>query len=284
MATAGGVSTNGLRCRGMSSLALCWLLAFGLVVLSPSLVFEGGWAGEEPAQSPEPPPVGWQVLLAPTFVGQTINHSPLDDPAGAVALTFDDGPVPGMTDRILDVLKAKQAPATFFVIGKLARSHPQLLRRIAAEGHLIGNHTWGHPSHRLTYEAYLNELDSTCGAVQAQTGVVTVLFRPPNGYRPQALTAAAAARGYALITWSVDPRDWSRTSSGTIVRRVLGNARPGAIVLLHDGARYRMTTVQAVPLIIDGLRGKGLRIVSLAELLGLPTAAVPIPPEESKKG
>jgi peptidoglycan/xylan/chitin deacetylase (PgdA/CDA1 family) len=274
-------SCDGPRMRGQ---ALCCALGLALLMLAPALVFDGGWAGEEPSAPPEPPPIAFQLLLAPAFVGQTIARSTLEDPAGGVALTFDDGPSPGMTERILDILKAKQAPATFFVVGKMAHAYPGLLRREALEGHLLGNHTWGHAIRRLSYDAYLNELDSTAGAVQQQTGVVTVLLRPPGGLQCEALRAAAAARGYALIRWSVDPHDYARVSPSAVVGRVLCSARPGSIILLHDGARPRTNTIEALPRIIDGLRAQGLRIVSLAELLGLPTVPVTMPGEEPKQG
>lgn len=202
---------------------------------------------------------------------------------GQVALTFDDGPDPDWTPRILDILRAKGAPATFFVIGENAIAHPMLLNRIVDQGSEIGNHTFTHPNLAQASPGYTRiELNATQRLVEAYTGRSTRLFRAPffgdaepttaNELMP-ALTAQRA--GYTNVGLHVDPDDWTRPGADAIVQRTLdqvASATPensAQIVLLHDGGGDRAQTVAALPRIIDGLRARGYRLVSVSELAGL---------------
>jgi peptidoglycan/xylan/chitin deacetylase (PgdA/CDA1 family) len=179
-----------------------------------------------------------------------------------VALTFDDGP-DEETGRLLDVLAARRVPATFFVIGRQVREHPALVRRMAGEGHEIGNHTYSH--RRLTglpAPDVHGELRRTAEAIGEATGSVPRLVRPPFGTVSEEVAAEVEA---PIILWSVDPRDWRIRDSRVISQRVVADVRPGSIVVLHDVYR---TTVDAVPAIIDLLKGEGYTFVTVSELFG----------------
>jgi len=200
-----------------------------------------------------------------------------------VALTFDDGPNPPYTDRILDVLKAEHAPATFFVVGRAAVAYPGTLRRIVREGHAIGNHTWDH-SHLIVQSttAMRSELERTEAAIARLTGVHTNLMRPPFGARDFAVISEAHKLGYRVVMWSVPlPKDWEQPGDATIAKRVVDAVADGSIIVLHDGnegilcAREhlpahecdRAQDVAATREIIDTLRARGYRFVTIPQLI-----------------
>jgi peptidoglycan-N-acetylglucosamine deacetylase len=188
----------------------------------------------------------------------------------AVALTFDDGPSPDWTASILTTLEQTHTPATFFVVGASARSYPDLVRREAADG-VIAMHTWDHPyMTKLTPAARAWELASTANAIHNALGANYCLpyWRPPFGDYNGAVVAQTTAMGLTTVTWSVDPQDWSSPGVPTIVDRVLSAAKPGSIILLHDGYFHRQQTFEALPLIIQGLHDRGLKPVTLPQLLG----------------
>jgi cellulose synthase/poly-beta-1,6-N-acetylglucosamine synthase-like glycosyltransferase/peptidoglycan/xylan/chitin deacetylase (PgdA/CDA1 family)/spore germination protein YaaH len=218
-----------------------------------------------------------------------------------VALTFDDGPDPEWTPKILDVLKEKQAPATFFLIGIQTAKFSDLASRINRDGHEIGNHTFTHPdiSDISTKFAKL-EMNLTEQLFASRLGVRTILFRPPysidqepdteDQVRPLETTQQL---GYITIGDKLDPRDWQdnpRLTAQQITDEVLAHLPPcsqydplcGNIVLLHDGGGDRQQTVLALPMIIDGVRARGFKIVSVHELLGKTRAEImpPIPRSE----
>ena len=177
-----------------------------------------------------------------------------------VALTFDDGPWPGTTEQILTILARLHAPATFFVIGRQAEQYPALVRREAAAGMAVGTHTFSHPEHfgRLPMKGIRAEIAKGRKALE-RLGVRPVGFRPPGGAASPTVLAAAERLGWRTVLWTVDPLDWQPgVTPDQIVRRVLAAARPGAIILLHDGGGDRSATVAALPDIINGLRRLGL--------------------------
>lgn len=206
-------------------------------------------------------PAPWPAAITSGAYGSTPNE---------VALTFDDGPTPYSTPVILSVLEQTHTPATFFVIGQYASAYPDLLRREWADGFAIGLHTWDHPQMTtLTQAAQVWELASTLNAVHNAlgNGVCVWFWRPPYGdYNAQVLQTAASL-GLSTVTWNDDPADWSRPGVSTIVSRVLGQVRPGSIILMHDGPAQRQETADALPAILDGLRSRGLRPVTLPKLL-----------------
>jgi peptidoglycan-N-acetylglucosamine deacetylase len=207
---------------------------------------------------------------------------------GYVALTFDDGPDADWTPKILGILKAKHVPATFFVIGENALSHPALLNRIVSEGNEIGNHSYTHPDLSQVSDSSVRlELNATERLVEAYTGRGMRLFRAPYFGDAEPTTGdelgpalAAQQSGYLNVGLHVDTEDWQRPGVDAIVdnavREVLaGNQdRSGNIVLLHDGGGDRAETIAALPRIIDALRARGYAFVPVSQLAGLSSAQV----------
>lgn len=184
----------------------------------------------------------------------------------AVALTFDDGPWPGSTRKILGVLQGMHARATFFIVGYLAERYPGLVRSVIETGMALGDHSWDHPIatpfDALSPERIRTEIAKTSRLLQDRFGVRTTLFRPPGGSYDRNVTATASALGMRIVEWNVDPRDWSSSATPrSIVRNVLANVRPGSIVDLHDGGGDQSATIAALPRIIRGIRKMGLRLV-----------------------
>lgn len=192
-----------------------------------------------------------------------------------VALTFDDGPTPGGTDRILDVLHELKVPATFFAIGQNVQRHPDLLRRIDAEGHLIGNHTFDHSHWGIFTPAswWLEQVIRTDDQIEKTIGRRTTFFRPPVGHKTPLTGAALRRSGHTMVTWTLRCYDGlSRTTPQDILGRLLPRARAGDIVLLHDGsephfARHPGATVEALRPLIQGLRERELEPVRLDSIV-----------------
>lgn len=216
------------------------------------------------------------------------------DQLGAVprklAITFDDGPDPRWTPKILDVLKEKHVPATFFVIGLDASQWPQILKREYAEGHSIGNHTYTHPAFEEISPTQLRwELNLTQRLIGSTLGVKSILFRPPYGIDHQPEFAEEVAQlplaqdmGYLIVGQKIDPHDWrqpygKQVPAQEIVDGVLRQATSGNIILFHDGGGDRSQTVAALPQIIDQLRERGYDFVSVPELINKTRADVMSP-------
>jgi peptidoglycan/xylan/chitin deacetylase (PgdA/CDA1 family) len=196
-----------------------------------------------------------------------------------VALTFDDGPDSRWTPRILDILKAKGVPATFFIVGENALTERGLLSRMIAEGHEIGSHTYTHPNLATTGRTQtLFELNATQRLFQAFTGRTLKFFRAPYFGDAEPTTAdeikpalEAQERGYISVGLHVDGEDWRRPGAPAIVDYVTSGvlAKRGNIVLLHDSGGERSQTIAALPVIIDRLRAAGYRFVPVSALAGL---------------
>ncbi len=190
-----------------------------------------------------------------------------------VALTFDDGPWPGQTDRILDVLRAKQVRATFFMLGVRAKLQPALARRVADEGHLVGNHSSGHRSlARSKAKVARAQIDNGRAMLLKYTGVDTPWLRPPYGDMDKGAWRVVRASGSRVVMWDVDSHDWEKRGVKKIVRVVVKHTKPGAIILMHDGGGDRRQTVQALPIVIDKLKAKGYTFVTIDELYALGAA------------
>lgn len=185
----------------------------------------------------------------------------------AVSLTFDDGPHPSHTPALLDILARYRVKATFYVIGQNARRYPEILRRIVAEGHEIGNHSWSHPAlSRLSDARVLRELDRTQEIIWRTVGVQPVTMRPPYGAITQRqIHMIHDRRNLPTVSWSVDPEDWRRPGVGVVSARMVRGAQPGAIILAHDIHR---PTIRAVPAAIEGIAARGLGFVTMSDLLG----------------
>lgn len=200
-----------------------------------------------------------------------------------IALTFDDGPDPEWTPQILDILKAKHVPGTFFIIGENAEMSPKLVQREVAEGHDVGNHTFTHPNLGDSPPAIVAlELNATQRLFEALTGHSMRLFRAPYFGDAEPTTAdelvpieIAQNMGYLSVGLHVDAEDWQRPGVDAIVNNVVAGIegtnpeRKGQVVLLHDGGGERSETVAALPRIIDGLRAQGYQFVTVSELAGL---------------
>ena len=212
------------------------------------------------------------------FQGKTIRDVQLNSqdkaiaqvaPEKPIALTFDDGPWPNSTAQVLDVLKKSNVKATFFMVGMQVQKYPQLLKQVVANGHAIGNHTWSHQYDHYNASAAAREIDRTAEIVYKTTGVKTSLFRPPAGILNNGLVSYAHEKKYAVVMWSVDSKDWRsrRTTRQAFIDNVLKEAKPGGIVLLHDGGGDRSNTVQALPQLISQLKKHGYKFVTVPELL-----------------
>jgi peptidoglycan/xylan/chitin deacetylase (PgdA/CDA1 family) len=182
-----------------------------------------------------------------------------------LALTFDDGPVPG-TAELLDVLRRRGVHATFFVVGRNAQAHPDLLRRMVREGHVIGNHTLDHADlTRLDAAGVRRELARTNAIVRRVTGTAPTLLRPPYGATDRTVARVARSLGLAQVTWDVDPVDWRTRTTRAVRVRVLRSAHRGGIVLSHD---IYPTTRGAYARLVDRLLARGYTLVTVPELLG----------------
>ncbi|MEH2113290.1 polysaccharide deacetylase family protein [Nostoc sp.] len=201
------------------------------------------------------------------FQGETIEAAKLTPDQKVIALTFDDGPWSESTAQVLDILKQNQIKGTFFLIGQNVKNYPSLVKREIAEGHVIGNHTWHHWYQFLNPQAAAYEIDHTADLIYQVTGIKTNLFRPPGGIMHNGVAAYARNSKYAIVLWSSDSVDYSRPAVPKLINNVFRQAKPGGIVLMHDGGGNRSKTVQALPEIIANFRKQGYSFVTIPELL-----------------
>src|SRR5439155_1598741 len=202
-----------------------------------------------------------------------------------VASTFDDGPDPRWTPKILDILKTANAKAAFFLVGVNAEKYPGLVRRIVNEGHEIGNHTYYHPNLALAWPEHVRlELNATQLLIETITGRATTLFRPPYAADTQPSQMSelmplqiAQDLSYLVVLENIDPQDWAKPGADIILQRIKQQRRDGSIILLHDAGGDRSQTVAALPRILDWLHTRGDTIVPLSTLLGTSRDAV-MPP------
>jgi len=180
-------------------------------------------------------------------------------PDGSVVhLTFDDGPNGTYTPQVLDLLARYDAQVVFFAIGQQVGSGSALVQRAVAEGHRIGNHSWSHPSlAELSRPAFDQEIGRTQEAIEAAAGTRPSCLRPPYGAMGSETRSWAAAAGLEVVLWDIDPQDWARPGVDAIVRSVVDHARPGDVVLFHDGGGSRDQTVAALELILAQLADRG---------------------------
>lgn len=245
------------------------------------------WAGLSPWRSeptqlqpfdpPAPPPViviatGPVTGPSPVAAGpaELIGSGPMAGKVDCrvtrcVALTFDDGPSPH-TSRLLDILAAEHVTATFFIVGSRVEERPDVVARIRAEGHEIGNHTWSHPQlPHLSAASAAEEFESTQQAIAGATGGYRpTVMRPPFGAHDATSDAAAGEAALSVIIWDVDTLDWKTKSTDATVAAVASGTRPGSIVLMHD---THPTTVDAVPRVIAELKAQGYTFVTVTDIL-----------------
>jgi peptidoglycan/xylan/chitin deacetylase (PgdA/CDA1 family) len=202
------------------------------------------------------------------FQGKKVEKVKLKNNDRVIALTFDDGPWPETTEQIVEILEEYDIKATFFWVGAALEKHPEIAEKVAQAGHEIANHTWNHTYDKMSPEVAADEINQTDELIEELTGIKTTLFRPPGGVQDNGLVDYIYSQNYVNVMWSSDSFDWYDTAA-QIVDNVMETVTPGGIVLMHDGGGTRYATVEALPEIIDQLKEKGYRFVTVNELLHL---------------
>jgi len=221
-------------------------------------------------------PSGMQAPAQQTSGTERSSYSSIRVDGPYIAMTFDDGPDAKLTPRLLDILKERHIHATFFVLGNMVQSHPEILQREAIEGHEIGNHSWSHlPLTKVVQRegGLHHELADTSDLIKQTIGKPVTLMRPPYGAtNPRLSKAIEREYGMKVILWSVDPDDWKDPGPSVVSSRILdgwkqsGGAKPGAIILSHD---IHKGTIEAMPATLDALLAKGYKFVTISELMAL---------------
>ena len=179
---------------------------------------------------------------------------------GELYLTFDDGPDPVYSPRILDTLAKYDAKAVFFVIGSRVEAAPDVAKRMVAEGHRIGNHTWGHtPLAGVSRFEFDEEIGRTQDVVERVTGERPTTFRPPFGAMDRNTRRWTDAAGVEVVMWDLDTQDWSEPDSSAITASIVEYARSGDVVLMHDGGGNREPTIEALEGVLERLSSHGVR-------------------------
>ncbi|MEW6623483.1 MAG: polysaccharide deacetylase family protein [Bacillota bacterium] len=212
------------------------------------------------------------IDLATEFFG--VFHRSGPEEQKIIALTFDDGPDDNFTPKILDILKEHKVPATFFVMGRRCELFPEVVSRMANEGHIIGNHTYTHPNIvKLSNKKALKELSDTDKIVKEIAGYTPFLFRSPYGSLDREKTKLIVNSGYNIIAWNVDSLDWRGLSADEVKTNILENVIEGSIILQHSAGGIGEDlsgTVQALDEIIKVLKKDGFEFVTVDKLLGIP--------------
>ena len=202
------------------------------------------------------------ILSVSAEEGSTNVYHRHDNNEMKIALTFDDGPHPVLTPKILDILKEYQVKATFFIVGENAVNYPDIVERILKEGHEIGNHT--HTHDKIDRE----EIERCEKTIYELTDYKTKLFRPPEGLINNAVRSASSRLGYDIILWNIDTRDWDPTSPNDIYKNVTSNISAGSIILMHDYISFNSPTPEALKLMLPKLIDMGYQFVVVSELIG----------------
>jgi len=218
---------------------------------------------------------------SPSFICRTMTCGPGGE-VKSTALTFDDGPDPQVTPRVLRILQEKRVRATFFCIGRHARLYPQLVRAIVEAGHEIGNHSYSHPRHIYAWSARALLADTRLAqrAIRRACDREPIWYRPPIGFRNLLMSRVLKTCGLSLVNFTFRTFDTRATSAEKIVRRVLSRTVPGAIIVLHDGTDRqtqpdRSALLAALPVLIDRLREQGYQFCLVSDLLAPRPLAVP---------
>lgn len=203
------------------------------------------------------------VSEQPTSAPRTISSWPTG--RKLVALTYDDGPNPKITPRLLELLHQKNAKGTFYLLGEQLREFPKTAAQIVASGDEVGNHTYDHKMLTgLSADGIRSELERTQDLLTSVAGHQVATMRPPGGAYNTRVREVADSMGYKVILWDVDTNDWRRPSTNSIIDNVLRNAHDGSIILMHDRYESTLTVTAAV---IDGLRQRGFEFVTVSELV-----------------
>ncbi len=250
-----------------------------VIVVPPDEMSRQPSLGPSSADSAPSKPATVTASLAKPVAAAPAKHSynscNVDGPY--IAITFDDGPHAVHTPKLLDMLKQRGLKATFYVVGQCAAEYPDIMKRIAAEGHEIGNHSWSHVAlNGVGADSLRKQMENTNAAIAQSTGLRPATMRPPYGATSARLNKLFDEQyGMKVILWSVDPLDWKNRNAATVSSRIIQNTHPGAIILAHD---IHATTVAAMPEVFDTLTAKGYKFVTVSELL-----AMDRPPQLVKK-
>jgi peptidoglycan/xylan/chitin deacetylase (PgdA/CDA1 family) len=211
---------------------------------------------------------GGTVSRAPVIDGRGVERNgvihtvaPAAGSADVVALTFDDGPDPKWTPQVLQILDDAGIHATFCLVGRNVRRHPDLVRSIRDAGDAVCDHTENHVEHLDRRPLPIIDAEISLGAadIAAVLGSPPRLYRPPGGSLSPTVINTARAHGMGVLAWSIDPRDWKRGSPDSIFDYIVGSVKPGAVILLHDGGGDRSATVAMLPRLIGELTRRGYR-------------------------
>jgi peptidoglycan/xylan/chitin deacetylase (PgdA/CDA1 family) len=281
----------------MQRLSLAVLAALVAVAIAAFALISPRATAASPAKAPPAaapakatPAPATPVPATPTPVAATPGPSAAPAPTGTpkftysachvdgpyIAMTFDDGPSGPNTPRLLDMLKERKIHATFFFVGQCVAEYPDIVKRIVAEGHEIGNHSWSHPDlAKMGDDAVRSEIQKTQDAIVQACGVTPKLMRPPYGaFTARQRAWANGNWGYKIILWDVDPLDWKIRNSDHVKAEILKQTTAGSIILSHD---IHKTTVDAMPSTLDTLLAKGFKFVTVSELLAMDHPATPKP-------
>jgi len=196
----------------------------------------------------------------------------VDTPAKAIAITFDDGPQPAITPRLLATLNRHDAHATFFVLGVQAEKYPDIVREAYQDGNEIANHGYSHQFTRYNRLDYaITDIENASQVIKKITGSNNHLFRPPGGFLSDKMVDYCRKQKLQIVawTWNQDTKDWAAISGKRIASHILSNLEPGQIIILHDGGGHREEMLQGVELLLTGLEAKGYQAVTVTELLSL---------------
>src|SRR5207302_1984092 len=234
---------------------------FGIVAVRADAVAPQTGEKPKPAATAEP--------------GITFDWVHVDGPY--VAMTFDDGPSVKLTPKLLDLLAAHHIKATFFLIGQNVAENPDIVAREVREGHEVANHSWSHPNlAKMSDDGVRDQLHKTEDAIRSASGNRPTLLRPPYGnISARQKKWINQEFGYKIILWDVDPLDWKRPGSSVVCNRIVKMTRAGSIILAHD---IHPGTIDAMSCVLDQLQAKGLKFVTVSELIGMET---PVPPKPS---
>jgi peptidoglycan-N-acetylglucosamine deacetylase len=212
------------------------------------------------------------VLPGNSFYGKVLTHAQNTQDRKLIALTFDDGPYPPYTQKLLALLEQKNVHATFFMVGENAAKHPDIVRKVQVQGHQIALHAGRHQDLlKLNAEEAASNIAYGKKTLESITHKPVHYMRPPHGFKDWSVVQAINSANLEIVNWSIIPRDWTNPGAQVIANRVCEAAAPGAIVLLHDGDSPKMQaprdqTIEATGIIIDTLRAQGYEFVTIEDL------------------
>ncbi len=211
-------------------------------------------------------------LLTSVVCSSDIKNKPVyscnENIGNKIALTFDDGPHPKITPKILEILDKYNVKATFFVIGINAKNYPETLSMVANKGHQIGNHTYSHKSLKsISKDIVCKEISTAEDEIMQNNIEITNILRPPGGLYDQTLIDVALEKNYKIVLWNIDTHDWAHASDKAIIKNVINNVKGGDIILFHDYISGRVNTISALEKLIPKLQSMGYEFVTVSELL-----------------